>query len=621
MRTKYKKRWRLTKAILRGALLTAAPAFSVSTFTMPAFAQQSVPNEFGTAPPSDKPSVSKKKATSPNATINLVNILVQKGVLTEDQAQVVIKEAEDEAYVAREAAKTAKSKADEASKAASAAAAAASPPGTKHVTYVPEFVKKQLRDEIRKEVMAQAQDEGWASPGKYPEWASRIRLSGDFRARYQGNFFPSGNDTSGNLINFNAINTGSPFDTNLADGLFPPSLNANQDRNRFLLRARLAVDADLYDGFTVGMRFGTGQDNSPVSLNQTLGGSGGNFSKYALWLDRAYLKYQPQEDIALKIGRFDNPFYAPTDLVWYRELEFDGVALQTKYEVLPGFEPFVVAGAFPIFNTDFNFSSNASTSVSQGVKYASTDKYLFAGQTGFQWKPIEDVKVGFGAGYYDFSNVQGRLSDPCVVILVTDACNTDALRPSFAQKGNTYMALRNIIPIFNSGGALGPQYQYFGLASPFREVILTGKADFMQFDPIHVILDGEFVKNVAFNGQAINQVAVNNLTPTTDGSIGPFAGGDMGYMARITVGHPELKRLWDWNAFLAYKYLQSDATIDAFTDPDFGFGGTNLKGYIVGGNVAFNSNLWMTLRFMSANSIAGSPYAVDTLQVDLNAKF
>jgi hypothetical protein len=152
--------------VLKSVLFVAAPAFFTAASGIYAFAQQPVQSDSGAAPPPDKPVVSKKKPTSPNATINLVNILVQKGVLSEEHAQIVIKEAEDEAFVAREAAKTAKAKADEASKTATAAAAAASPPGTKHVTYVPEFVKKQLRDEIRKEVMAQAQDEGWASPGK-----------------------------------------------------------------------------------------------------------------------------------------------------------------------------------------------------------------------------------------------------------------------------------------------------------------------------------------------------------------------------------------------------------------------------------------------------------------------
>ena len=71
------------------------------------------------------------------------------------------------------------------------------PPGTRHVTYVPEVVKRQLREEIKQEVMAKAQKENWASPGTYPEWAQRIRFYGDARVRYQGNYFPTGNDQAG----------------------------------------------------------------------------------------------------------------------------------------------------------------------------------------------------------------------------------------------------------------------------------------------------------------------------------------------------------------------------------------------------------------------------------------
>lgn len=611
MRQKHMKNRSLTPS-LRSALLLAVPAAIAPLMIATAIAQDAVPQEAVVAAPKP-PSVSKKKGTSPNATINLINLLVQQGIVTEEQATALIKQAEDEAYVARESTKGAAAKAEEATRAASAATAAAAPPGAKRVTYVPEIVKRQLRDDIRQEVMAQAKDEGWASPGKYPEWASHIRMFGDFRTRYQGNYYPSGNDLSGNLINFNAINTGPPFD--FTSGNFPPVLNANADRNRFLLRARLGAEADLSNGFSALIRLGTGQDNSPVSSNQTLGASGGNFSKYAAWLDRGYLKYQPYDDVALRIGRFDNPFYAPTDLVWYNELGFDGIAVQAKYELSPGFVPFAVAGAFPIFNTDFNFATN------QGRKFASTDKYLFGAQTGFHWSVMENVGLSFGGGFYDFSNVKGKLSTPCIILTAADFCNTDSLRPSFAQKGNTYMALRDIVPILNSSGAFGPQFQYYGLASAFREVILTSQVDFSHFLPVHVLFDGEYVNNVGFNRAAISEVAVNNRAATPDGAPGAFNGGNIGYMARIKVGYPVISQLWDWNVSLAYKYIQSDATVDAFTDPDFGLGGTNLKGYIVGANVGLSPNVWLSARWMSGSTMAGPPYAVDTVQVDLNAKF
>ena len=45
------------------------------------------------------------------------------------------------------------------------------------------------------------------------------------------------------------------------------------------------------EGFNGGIRLVTGDNNAPTSSNQTLGGSGGDFSKYAIWIDRAFLSY------------------------------------------------------------------------------------------------------------------------------------------------------------------------------------------------------------------------------------------------------------------------------------------------------------------------------------------
>ncbi len=100
-----------------------------------------------------------------------------------------------------------------------------------------------------------------------------------------------------------------------------------------------------------------------------------------------------------------------------------------------------MGGAFPVYNTDLNFSSN------QPQKFASYDKFLFGGQLGFDWSPAKDWKVKFGAAYYYFYNIEGKLSDPYTPQNINDAGNTDNSRPSFARKGNTYMALRNIVPM------------------------------------------------------------------------------------------------------------------------------------------------------------------------------
>jgi hypothetical protein len=102
---------------------------------------------------------------------------------------------------------------------------------------------------------------------------------------------------------------------------------------------------------------------------------------------------------------------------------------------------------------------------------------------------------------------------------------------------------------------------------------------------------------------------------------GPYDGGDVGYLARVTVGKPTIAKLWDWNAFVTYKYVQSDAVLDAVNDPDFHLGGTNAEGYIVGASLGVARNTYLVLRYLSSSAITGPKYDIDTLQIDLNARF
>ncbi len=171
------------------------------------------------------------------------------------------------------------------------------------------------------------------------------------------------------------------------------------------------------------------------------------------------------------------------------------------------------------------------------------------------------------------------------------------------------MPLRNIILTAQNTNPLVNQFQYYGLVSQYRPLVASGQLDLGQFHPFHIVLDGEYVINTAFDRGLMNSLAINNRGPSLDNGVtpGPFNGGNQGWLARVTVGNKEIKHLWDWNVHAGYKYLESDATIDAFVDSDFGLGGTNLKGYFLGGNLGLSENVWATLRWMSANNIAGNP--------------
>ncbi len=110
--------------------------------------------------PADKPAAQQAAAPSENVTVNLINRLVAKGILTQAEAAEMIQQAE----------------ADAAAAAARAESAALPPEPTMEeemrVTYIPEVVRNQMRDQIQQELMAAAREQKW-SEKEYPEWTSR----------------------------------------------------------------------------------------------------------------------------------------------------------------------------------------------------------------------------------------------------------------------------------------------------------------------------------------------------------------------------------------------------------------------------------------------------------------
>jgi len=583
-------------------------------------------------PPQVAPPIPGPAKKSPNVTINLINRLVAKGILEQAEADEMISQAEDDAAAARAEIEVTQGAVQQIATVItnqqlgtpqdfgggiSLAPGFAAPDGEEvHVTYIPENVKAELREQIKQELLSQAKNEKWLAPNVLPDWAERFKLFADIRTRYQGDFFNDGNDNTGAFPNFNAINTGAPFD--VAGTQFSPQLNVDQDRQRVRLRLRLGLTADMGDGFTGGLRIATGDSNSPTSTNQSLGSSGGNFSKYAIWLDRAFLKYEigglPDKNLSLSIGRFDNPFFS-TDVVWDEDIGFDGVALQAKYPVGKNFVPFIAGGAFPVYNTDYNFASN------QPAKFASDDKWLYGAQLGTNWKITKDLTAKVAGAYYYFDGIEGQLSDPYTPLSSSDAGNTDATRPSFAQKGNTYMALRNIVPNASNNFGTTNQYQYFGLATPFENFVLTGRLDYNGFEPFQVSLIGEYAKNLAFDQEAINVKAINNRGSTTTGGLTNYEGGDTAWLVGIKVGKAVLEKRGDWTFGIGYRYVESDAVVDGFTDSDFGGGGTNVKGFTIGGSVAISPRVNFGVRWMSSDQIAGPPLKSDTLMLEINGKF
>jgi hypothetical protein len=311
------------------------------------------------------------------------------------------------------------------------------------------------------------------------------------------------------------------------------------------------------------------------------------------------------------VGRFDNPFFAPSEIVWDGDLGFDGVAVQGKRKIADVVSLFGAGGVFPVFNTDLNFSST------RPEKYPSTDKWLYALQGGVQWKINRDLNFRGAVAFYDFEGVAGQKDSPRIYVTSSDQGATDNTRPSFAQFGNTYFPLRTIIPNADNDFGNKNQWQFFGLASKFRNLDVAASLNCEHFEPIVVSLYGEFVKNLAWDGAAINaKDIVNNF-----GTGGNYLGGDTGWIVGLKVGHAALQKRWDWNLGLSYRYVESDAVVDGFCDSDFGGGGTNVKGFSVGGSLALAPRIILGARWMGSDQVAGPALRSDTFQVDISAKF
>jgi len=574
-----------------------------------------------------------------NIVVNLIGKLVEKGILSPQDAETMVVQAQAEAE-----AQKAQSESDMFAIAQIAAVqtmtdqalAEQKTPGAleasreaMRVSYIPAPVRDQITEEVRRKL---AEDGFGAGAEKIPpgllETLARLKPEGEIRMRFEANLYPEGNDNTGAFPNFNAINTGAPFD--VAGTEFAPQWNVDQNRTRFRLLARFGLGIELGDNFSAGLRLGTGENNSPVSANQSMGlanqAQGGQFSDYALWLERAYIRYdlgggEDSGALTFWAGRFDNPFFS-TPLIFDEDLGFDGVALRLAYNYRNAIMPSLVAGAFPIFNTDLNFSSN------QPEKFESYDKYLFAVQAGTQINFSRHWNGKVAAAYYNFYNVEGRLSTPFVPLSAEDAGDTDNSRPSFAQKGNTYMPLRDILPdVSNDFGAIN-QWQYFGLVTPFENFVLTGELGYDGFEPVRVSVVGEFVQNLAFNSDQINEVAVNNRgavvadDPDIDtSSVGAYEGEGYAWLIDLVVGHAELDQAGAWQMSLGYRYIGSDAVVDGFNDSDFGLGGTNMKGFTAAARLALNPHVYVGVRWFGAESIAGPQFDMNIFQVDLGAKF
>ncbi len=143
-----------------------------------------------------------------NTVINLLQALVDQGVISREKAEQMVKAAQEKAG------------ADAAAQARAAAAQAKAEEGAVRVPYVPQIVKdeiarevaQQVKPAVTQDVIREAKTEKWGVPGALPDLLSRLRLNGEVVVREEGILYPGSNATGANsFLNYYAINQASPL--------------------------------------------------------------------------------------------------------------------------------------------------------------------------------------------------------------------------------------------------------------------------------------------------------------------------------------------------------------------------------------------------------------------------
>jgi len=349
------------------------------------------------------------------------------------------------------------------------------------------------------------------------KWVEDIKISGDMRLRQE--YFDRKTDAAvGN--------------------------NANQtDRSRQRYRLRLNIDFKLPQKFSVKTTFASGTGEQ-TSTNQSFD----NLSvQKSIWIDKAYVTYQPWSFLRLQGGRMDNPIWRQysSDAVW--DTDFNPEGFSQSVETL--------VGPIRVFANALQMVADEDSGTTGGPSDQQNDQWMLGEQIGVEFRlPLESRLKAAAANYYWKNENFGSFGSGPAAGAAGDVA------PG-ALVGNRRLA----------GG---------GLANNFNVMEYTGELSAWMF-AIPISLQGTYIVNKG----ARDDLGSSFATTRTDKL-------DTGYQVGGIIGKAREKNTWE----LAYfnKWVQADATVSDVTDSDFGDGGTNKKGDIFW--IAYAPQDWMVIQ-------------------------
>jgi Putative porin len=387
-----------------------------------------------------------------------------------------------------------------------------------------------------------------AKAAKVPDWLSYFTPFGDVRFRYEG-FFNQ---------------------PHLAD----QDVTAN---NRLRIRARIGTRFAYGDEVAATFRLASGNINDPISTNQTLTG---NFTPFSVNLDWAYLTFAPGNTfdirpglITVNAGKFPNPMFRVGELVWDDDLSPEGFNEILALLDSPVGDPQSLSlDQVKLFAEQWTFSQINNRQ----------DGWMFGGQVNPSMH-VGPVQVDAGIGQYGWLNADQ--------IAQATSRNTTNFTASGAPVANSnfnsslvntnQIIVQHIQPPTPKGGKQPAAFSATtGFLSDFNQTNLTLAAtvpDVVEAQPLRFFFD------YVHNWGAVGSDKAN------------------GFQAGLRLGQAKVQG--DWSTYALYEYLQQDAVISAFTWSDFGLGGTNEKGPVIGLDYQLLNPLTLSARAYITNFI------------------
>lgn len=365
--------------------------------------------------------------------------------------------------------------------------------------------------------------------------------------------------------------------------LFRPEEDDSRDRHR--LRLRAGIDWTINEQVTVSARLATTMNADNVSTNQTLDDA---FAKKDVWLDAAFFDYHPFAVPGLKVlgGKMNNPFYTPgkTQMIWDQDLTPEGLAVTYTNTMMK--DPTSPIGALIYRPRKWELTATGAYSIVD-ERALDIDGYMLGAQGTVKYNFEEDgsKNVMAGVSYYNFGHVEG-------------------FPPLFVANDNFGNALSRAIV---NGNAL--YANDFNILEGFAELTVP-----VWNRPLNVYGD------IAYN--------LSDIDKSFDDETGNLA-----WAVGLSYGRCVAQNSWAFR--YEYRNVERDAVIGAFTDSDFGGGGTNSRGHILGAEYMLLKNTRLAVSYFINDNMGsdalrllpvfGSRENIDgpyrRLQVDLNFKF